>query len=495
MMIGIDLGTTNSCVAWYDGNKTEMIEVPGGGFILPSVVSYADDGTPTVGRAALRKVSQTFNPRYVFSNVKREIGRPYVDGQDYGSQIVEGHEGKVAFKAPHRDLLPEEVSAEILKALKAAAERRIGKKVTGVVLTHPAYFDNHQIKATREAATLAGFRKVVMFSEPEAAALAFGIQKETYSRVIVFDLGGGTFDVVLMEAGKNGIEISNKDGWDRLGGLNFDAKIQDMVLENYQKEHGADLSDRQIAMMKLARAAEDAKLQLTDETSANVLVHAVSFDDQQKMMADINQEVTREAFEARCQMLVSEALAITKRVMDKTEWDVRQVSEVLLVGGMTRVPMVRQALADMFGEKKLRDRVSPDLAVAEGAAIKAAMEDGRYVGPVSINDIVGRPFGIEIEGGVLTVVVPRGAPRGEVVGVEVTTAQDNQNVIPIAVLEGEAGDVGGSTVLARYDHRVSPAPAGSQTVALEFMVDENGLLMVAGKDTDTGEAFNILGAD
>lgn len=492
MIIGIDLGTTNSCAAWYDNGRVEMIELPGGGYILPSVVSYSETGEILVGKAALRKVAKTHDTDFVFQNVKRHIGQPYVDGEDHGFQVTRGPDDMRALKGPDGLLSPQQVSSEVLKVLKQAAERRLGKAVKGARLTVPAYFNNKQIAATMEAARLAGFKTVNIFSEPEAAALAFKIDKNDYSRSVVFDLGGGTFDVVLMEAGKGTINVVDKNGYDQLGGINFDGKIRDWVIERYAQESGPITS--QTSIRKIERAAEDAKIALTEELTTQLEVYAASFNTQMKMMGDIAYDLSREQFEALCRPLTDKAIEITKRCLDDAGWDVREVQEVLLVGGMTRVPMVRQAVADLFGEKKLRDTESPDLAVAKGAAIKAAIDEGRYIGQSAVNDITGRPFGLEVEGGRLHVVLPAGVSHGELVSVNVSTAQDQQGIIPIAVLQGEAGSVEGADVLARYDHSVSPGHAGSHTIGLDFMVDENGLLMVSGTDQDTGEKFDILGA-
>lgn len=496
MMIGIDLGTTNSCVAWYDGTRTEVIEVPGGGQLLPSVVTYMADGKVMVGRSALRRINRAYDPRYVFMNAKRHIGLPFVEGEDYGPQIIEGKDGGRVFAGQTKDYTPVEISAEILRTLKDVAERRIGKKVTGAVITVPAYFENTpaRIKATIEAGKLAGFSKVQTFTEPEAAALAFGVQKETYSKVAVFDLGGGTFDIVLMEAGRGAIRIADKNGWDELGGLNFDKEIENLIVERYASEHGIDLREKPISMMKIGLAAEDAKKELTDTDEAPVQIANVAFDEDQRKTGDIAFDLSREAFEARSRKLTDTAIEITKRCLDQVGWNVKEVREVLMVGGMTRVPMVRQAVADLFGEDRLRDRVSPDLAVAEGAAIKAALLDGRYVDSVSLNDVTGQHFGVEVEGGRLAVVLPRGSAHGDVRSVTVTTAQDQQDMIPIAIVQGEAGHVSGASVLARYDHRVSETQAGVPSIELDFMVDENGLLIVAGKDLDTDETFEVLGA-
>lgn len=491
--IGIDLGTTNSCVAYYDGTRPVVIEMPGGSLMMPSVVGFSETGQMIVGNMARRQISRK-DPRYIFSNIKRHIGMLYVDGEEYGIQITRGDDGSRHFVGPDRTYSPEELSAEILKALKSAAERRLGKKATDAVITVPAYFDNNQVRATMEAGKIAGFRRVHIFTEPEASALAYGVEKAKFSRVGVFDLGGGTFDIVLMKAGMGTIEIIDKDGWTRLGGINFDERIRDYVVERYAAENGVDLRTKQISMLKIAPAAEGAKKDLTEEPEAALEIMNAAFDPEEAAMRDISFRITREEFESRCRDLVDKAMEISQRCMDRAGWRVEQVDEVLLVGGMTRVPMVREAVADMFGGDKLRDSVSPDLAVALGAAIKAALIDGRLSERVSTNDTLARPFGLEIVGGVMQVVLPRGSAPGDIRTVIVTTAKDKQDVIPIAVLQGEGGAVDGASVIARYDHSVDPGPAGSQSVELDFMVDENGLLFVTGKDKDTGKTFEVAGA-
>lgn len=491
--IGIDLGTTNSCVAWNDGTRTEVIEVPGGGLTLPSVVGFNERGEIQVGGAARRRIVHR-DPKYIFSNIKRHIGLPFVEGEDYGPQIAGSPDGTRCFIGPDRNYSPQELSAEILKVLKLAAERRIGKPVRGAVITVPAYFDNNRVAATKEAGELAGFRKVHIFTEPEAAALAFGIEKEKFSRVAVFDLGGGTFDIVIMEAGEGRIKIIEKNGWDRLGGLNFDRRIEDYVVERYQAENDVNLREKPISMMKIAPAAEAAKKDLSEDEETWIEAVNAAFDHEASRMKDINYALTRAELEARCRDPVEQAMEITGRCLAAANLSVGQIHEVLLVGGMTRMPMVRRAVAAIFGDDKLRDRVSPDLAVAQGAAIKAAMIDNRLVERVLTNDVTARDFGVEIEGGVLAVILPKGTAHGELRSAVLTTAHDQQAILPVAVLQGEAGSVAGAALIGAYVHEVTPNTAGAVSLELEMMVDEDGLLMATGRDLDTGRTFDILGS-
>lgn len=491
--IGIDLGTTNSCVAWHDGMKAEIIEVAGQ-TTFPSVVSV-ENGNVIVGELAKDNLSRRDRqPEFVFSNIKRHIGLPFNDAEDLGPQIAGDEDGMRAFIGPDRLFSPEELSAEILTVLKAAAEKRLGETITKAVICIPAYFDNNRQRATAEAARLAGFKTVTIFTEPEAAALAFGIEKQKYTRVAVFDLGGGTFDIVLMDVDQGQMEIVDKNGSAELGGRDWDTRIEDFAVARFQQKTGKDPRDRVISMLKLAPEAEKAKRRLSQIPETAVEVQGFYFDgDDKGMMLDISEPLTKAEFESLTADLVERCLARTQDCLDAAGRRVEQIDEVLLVGGMTRVPAIRAAVGEFFGGAKIRETVSADLAVAMGAATKGAQLDKRLRATFT-NNITPQPFGIEAEGDVYALAVPKSAPYGEVYTLVVTTAEENQGHIPIAVLQGDRDRASENAVLARYDHPVAAAPAGEVRLTLEFMPDEDGVLVVSGRDESTGENFEILGA-
>lgn len=486
--IGIDLGTTNSGAAFHDGLSAQIIELASGHPTMPSVVSLDAADVPIVGRRALKKAIK--DPQFTFANFKRHIGKAYTDGEDYGPQVVPGTDGQRWYQGRTRLWAPEEFSAEILKALKARAEERLAAKVTGAVITVPAYFDNNRIEATRAAGKQAGFRKVDILTEPEAAVLAYGLNRSKFSRVVVVDLGGGTFDIVLAEVGKGYFRPLAKSGNDQLGGVDWDRRIRNRLVEQFQAQHGRDLPA--LSQLRLEPEAENAKKELTEADQAMIDVWNVSLDPNGGGMQDVRLDLAREEFEALTADLVTTMMAIVQRTLASVDMPPEKITDVLLVGGMTRVPAVRAAVSDYFGAARLRDSVPVDLVVAIGAAIKAAELDGRLTDKMAIDDVAAHAFGFEDNSGRFQQVIPKGAPFGRISTVEVTNAQDGQDVIPIAVLQGESPVARENTVLARYDHRIAPCPAGEAAVELEFMLDDEGLAMVAGRDLATGETFSIL---
>ena len=489
--VGIDLGTTNSAVAYHDGIKWQVIETAGGQNSLPSVVEISEDGSFMVGAQALRRVTRV-DPKYIFSNIKRHMGMAFNDDEDNGFQITGDENGQRAFIGPNDKLYsPEELSAEILKVLKGMAERRIGKRVQGAVITVPAGFDNNQIAATQEAGRLAGFKKVHIKTEPEAAAIAYGLGRGKFTRVFVLDIGGGTEDAVLMDAGDQGFETRMKACNTNLGGLNFDYRVRQSVIEQLKSERDIDARESQISMMKLALGAETAKKELSEHTNTTIEVLNAVMDKSEGRMADVNQEYTREEFEAEVAPLIDSVMDIVRQVMDDAGRSTDQVDEVLLVGGMTRVPAIRKAVGEYFGEKKLRDNVPPDYAVVIGAATFAAELDKRLTSRMSHNDVTSMAFGLATEHDVFEQVIPAGAPFGWIQTVVVSTSDETQDTIPIRVIQGDDEKASNNSLLHRYDHKVKPGPRGSQTVEIEMMVDENGILMVAGNDNDTGEKFKV----
>jgi molecular chaperone DnaK len=492
--VGIDLGTTNSAVAFHDGHGAQIIEASSGLATMPSVIALEEGGGILVGAPALKQRILQHDPLMVFANIKRHIGLPFIEGEDYGPQVVRGEDGMRWFKGPDRLWSPEELSAEILKVLKARAEKRLGRKVDGAVITVPAGFNNVRIKATKDAGTLAGFKKVTVITEPEAAVRAYNLHRMEFSRTLVFDLGGGTFDVVLAKTGLGVYETLMKGGDDKLGGADFDRQIINHIVETFRAEKGRDLRDRRISMLKLRPEAEGAKKELTDYAKTRIEVMNVSYDEETGMMDDINTELTVDQFNEMTSYYINQAMSITEAVMKAAQRLPKEVDNVLLVGGMTVVPAVRKAVDDYFGPERVRDGVNPHLAVAIGAAVRAAEIDGRVSQKTAVRETTGQSFGIEVEGNQLIQVLPAGTEYGALKSVVVTTAKDGQDVIPICVLQGDHPQANQNALLGRYNHKVMPGDAYSHTITLDMMVDENGLLMVTGKDEDTGESFEVLGS-
>ena len=491
--IGIDLGTTNSIACYDDGNGPRLIEDAGGASLVPSVVAVRGEGELLIGSQAQRELKRSLDPKYIFSNIKRQMGRKAVDGEGFPFQIAADDNGKRAYVGPERLHSPEELSAAILRHLKEAAERSIGKSVSGVVVTVPAGFGADQIDATEKAAKLAGFSRVHVEREPDMAALAYGVSRSTYKRILVFDFGGGTFDATLLRAGKGRVQQITTNGNPRLGGLDFDKRIREFVCDRYYEKYGRDLRASDAAMLKLLPACEEAKRELTESEFAQIDVPRVDFVHETGETLDASFSITRQEFEGLVEDLVTEAIRIVlQRVLDPIEFPIEDVGQVLMVGGMTRVPMVRRAVAEIFGEDKLRFDVPPDRVVALGAALQGAINDGRALPPSNSPSNTVRAFGIAVPGNRFQQLIPAGSPYEKIETVVLTTAVDEQPRIPIIILEGEEGRATDQTVLARHDHNVTPGPKGSARIKLEMAVDGNGIPMVVIRDLQTHEVVTVL---
>lgn len=489
--IAIDLGTTNSAVAFLNDNDVELIETSSGQVLMPSVVAIDSENKITVGHQALRKLKRERNPEFVFSNIKRHIGLPYREGEDYGSQIT-NVDGEQYYIGPNeRVYSPTELSAEILKALKAAAEKRLGKKVKRAVVTVPAGWDNNRVLATKEAGLMAGFKEIITKPEPEMAALAFGMLRVKMERLFIYDLGGGTFDAAIGTAARGSVTMDDNLG-EELGGSDFDKAVWRYLAKAYQQDEGKDLNAQQIAQIKLMPIIEDAKRELSDAEKSVIEAVGIYVDYESGGTRDIKYDLTREKFDELTQHLVDSTITITKRLLERNNKTVREFDQVLLVGGMTRVPAVRAAIEGLFGSKRIRDRENPDLAVVKGAAIAAAQEDGTLPGGYNFSSVTSSAFGLEDKHGQFVVAIPRGASAGDVRELVVTTKDDGQPSIPIAILQGDPGAKAIECVkLARYEYRVEPGPARKPRVSVQFMVDDSGQLIVTGQDQKTKQNFTI----
>ena len=490
--IGIDLGTTNSCVAFHDGQGPMIIETASGAPVLPSVVALQEDGRFTVGKLAVRALVR--DPRYTFKDIKRHIGLPFRPGEDYGFQITE-KDGMRAYRgrSDNEVFLPEFLSAEILKTLKAQAERRIGRVADGAVITVPAGFTNDRVDRVRAAGMMAGFKAVHILTEPEAAVMAYGLHRTKGERVLVFDLGGGTFDVVLATAGGGYIKVLAKDGNDGLGGVDWDRRIRNFFADAFEAEWGEDIRGRDTSMLKLMPVAQEAKEDLTEADSTVAVGTNVALDHKANIMRDGQYTLTRAAFEEMTADLLDDAMRVIDRVLAHAGKVPEQVDEVLLIGGMTRVPAIRAALEAAFGPGKLRDSVPADLAVAIGASIKAAEIDKRLSSDLVLDEITAHAFGLEILGGEMMPVFPKGTRLGQTRTVVVTTTEADQEIIPLDILQGDDPVPENNTVLARYDHPVPPGPGGAPSLELTFSLDREGVLSVTGRDPATETLIDILG--
>lgn len=403
--IGIDLGTSNSCVAFHDGAQGATIETPQGKRTMPSVVSWRD-GDMLIGEAALRNAPRA--PDATFREVKRLMGETYSEEEHMGRLVVEGPDGLAALRGPDGVVYtPADVSALIMAELKRIAENRLPDRVTGVVVCHPAYFSNEAKEATRTAALKAGFKDVSLLSEPMAAAIAYGLMREKFARVVVYDLGGGTFDVAIMDVGRQVNSARSADGDMHLGGGDFDRRIVDAAMVEFLEAKGIDLAATPFARDILALQAEEAKVALSGDPKAEMFAPSIHTSADTGEVTHLQHVIEREAFEAMTRDLVSKTLDITERALEKAGRERADIDDIILVGGMTRVPMVRKAVEAFFGRAPLQ-RINPDEIVALGAAIKGAEIDGR-IPNFAHDDIVARPIKVQVETGALVTVIPAGA--------------------------------------------------------------------------------------
>ncbi len=499
-LIGVDYGTTNSCAVYNDAGKELVIEASSGHNTLPSVVAVNSDGSFIVGPRAQKRLihGRKDEARYVFSNIKRELGRKHVEGETLSAQMDIDEDGQTIFVGPGEQLYtPEQLAGEILRTIKEAAERRIGKKVKGAVITIPAGYTPAQMEATLDAAELAGFvrKKVTLLSEPEAAAVAYNFGRKDFRRILVFDMGGGTFDTVLMDYSEGLFKPLKKDGSPMLGGIDFDRRIETFVVDHFESETGIDLRTKPISMLKLAPAVEDGKKELTDGSMVDIYVEDGALDTEDGRFRDVRARLSREQFETMVQDLIDRAMGMVEGVLAAAEVDKQQVQDVVLVGGMTRVPAIRKALADYFGEKKLRDTISPDTAIARGAAIRAAELDGRLVNRTNFDQITSHAYGIAGNRDEFILCVPRGVEYGTKETFLLSNQKKNQAQIPIAVLQGQNKKASTNEVIGSHFVDILPCEKGGANVELTFEVLETGLLKVYGQNLDTEEGFVIIGAD
>ncbi len=497
-IIGIDLGTTNSCVSVMEGGKVRVIENAEGDRTTPSIVAFTKDGEVIVGASAKRQA--VTNPKNTFYAVKRLIGRKFTDAEvkkdlDLVSYSILAHDNGDAWVATGdgKRLAPQEISARVLEKMKKTAEAYLGETVTEAVITVPAYFNDSQRQATKDAGRIAGLEVKRIINEPTAAALAYGLDKTGADRKIaVYDLGGGTFDVSIIEIasidGEKQFEVLATNGDTFLGGEDFDKRVIDFLVEEFQKEQGIDLRKDPLALQRLKDAAERAKIELSSNQQTDVNLPYVTAD--ASGPKHLNIKLTRSKLEALVEDLIKKTIEPCRIAMNDAGLRSSDITEVILVGGQTRMPKVQAAVAEFFGKEPRKD-VNPDEAVAIGAAVQGGVLAGT-VKDVLLLDVTPLSLGIETLGGVMTKIIEKNTTIPTKAAQTFSTADDNQSAVTVHVLQGEREQARYNKSLAKFDlSGIEPAPRGMPQVEVSFDIDANGILHVSAKDKKTGKEQRV----
>jgi|TARA_Y100000310_G_scaffold345555_1_gene466520 molecular chaperone DnaK len=491
-ILGIDLGTTNSAVAAIAGGEPKIIESEEGARTTPSVVALSKTGERLAGLIARRQA--VTNPKNTVHGIKRFIGHRFEDKEVQRDKelvsydVKKAESGGVLISMGEKDYRPEEVSAMILQKLKQDAETKLGEKITEAVVTVPAYFDDSQRKATKDAGKIAGLDVKRIINEPTAAALAYGFDKKKDEKIVVFDFGGGTFDVSVLEVGDDVIEVKSTDGDSHMGGRDIDQKIIGWIAEEFKKESGIDVGKDPLALQRLDEAAEKAKLELSTTTETEINIPFVTSD--ASGPKHLMLKMTRAKLEELAEEFVSRAVEITKRAVETSPFETSDIDEIILVGGQTRMPAIINSVKELFG-KEPNKSINPDEVVAMGAAIQAGILQGD-VKDVLLLDVIPLSLGLETLGNVSTKLIERNTTVPTSKSQTFSTAADNQTSVEIHVVQGERSMAADNKSLGRFIlDGIAPAPRGLPQVEVSFDVDANGILNVAAKDKKTGKEQSI----